>query len=399
MARRRFQCGCIFLRGKCPVWVARMRKYTTQLDGKSRAQHLSVVLGSLRDLPTERAARRRLDPLLTNINSLAARPLRVATVSDFADHWARAFVAHLKPSTQRVTSVHVTRYIKPLLGGTLLEDVSAELQQLFVAELRRRHGHLSRKTLRNILGTLSSMLTTARKWGYSAPAVHMADLQLPPAAPRATDRAFTVSEIQQILALAGEPWRTMFAIAALTGLRAGEILGLQVGDLDFTNHLLHVRRSVCLGKLQSPKSEGSAAALPMPAELVAIIRRHIASQMRTSAEGLLFVTRRGRPYNPQRIVERVLKPILRDKLNAAHRGRGFHSFRHAHSSLLLATGAPPTVAQKQLRHSDARITLAIYGHVVGQDHRLAVNAVAGRLLPDGIHLLFPTVPNSAPPAP
>ena len=55
---------------------------------------------------------------------------------------------------------------------------------------------------------------------------------------------------------------------------------------------------------------------------------------------------------------------------------GLHAFRHTHSSLLLETGASPTVAQAQLRHSDPRITLGIYGHIIGDSQRNAVDRVA-----------------------
>jgi integrase len=52
-----------------------------------------------------------------------------------------------------------------------------------------------------------------------------------------------------------------------------------------------------------------------------------------------------------------------------------HAFRHAHASLLLDVGANPKVAQEQMRHSDARITLGVYGHVIGDAQRDAVNKV------------------------
>jgi integrase len=54
---------------------------------------------------------------------------------------------------------------------------------------------------------------------------------------------------------------------------------------------------------------------------------------------------------------------------------GLHAFRHMHSSLLLETGTSPTVTQAQLRHSDARITLGVYGHVIGDSQRNAVEKV------------------------
>jgi integrase len=49
-----------------------------------------------------------------------------------------------------------------------------------------------------------------------------------------------------------------------------------------------------------------------------------------------------------------------------------HSMRHGAASSLLADGATPTVVQRQVRHSDARKTLGIYGHVIGDEQRSAV---------------------------
>jgi integrase len=55
---------------------------------------------------------------------------------------------------------------------------------------------------------------------------------------------------------------------------------------------------------------------------------------------------------------------------------GLHAFRHAHTSLLLDTGATPKVVQEQLRHADPRVTLDVYGHVLGDARRNAVEKVA-----------------------
>jgi integrase len=95
---------------------------------------------------------------------------------------------------------------------------------------------------------------------------------------------------------------------------------------------------------------------------------------------LLFFNRRGRPYNATKVVQKALWPVL-DKLKIER--CGLHAFRHTHSSLLLETGASPTVAQAQLRHSDPRITLGIYGHVIGDSQRNAVDRVAEILDPNG----------------
>jgi integrase len=62
---------------------------------------------------------------------------------------------------------------------------------------------------------------------------------------------------------------------ATTGLRVGEILGLQAGDFDFERRVLHIRRSVWRGKLRTTKNVNSEAMLPIPAPLADIVRAHI----------------------------------------------------------------------------------------------------------------------------
>jgi len=91
------------------------------------------------------------------------------------------------------------------------------------------------------------------------------------------------------------------------------------------------------------------------------------------------MNRFGRPYNANKVVQKGLWPVLETlKIEKC----GLHAFRHTHTSLLLEVGAPPTVAQAQLRHSDPRITLGIYGHVIGDSQRNAVERVAEILRPN-----------------
>lgn len=174
----------------------------------------------------------------------------------------------------------------------------------------------------------------------------------------------------------------MFAIAAMTGLRVGEILALQIGDFDFENRLLAVRHSVWRGEIQTPKTVGSQAVLPLPDSLAEIVKQHVA----TLKGPWLFLNRRGNLFIAENVVRQALAPIL-DKLKIPR--CGFHAFRHLHASLLLSSGAAPQVAQKQLRHADPRMTLGVYAHVIGDSHREAVDKVAARIM-------FPNVPNLRP---
>src|SRR5713226_4032357 len=91
MARRRYQQGRVFLRGKKPPkWVGRFRVDVVQQDGTVMRVERSVVLGTRRELPTEKLARRRLELLVAPINSPSYRPGRIATVAEFAERWKSA---------------------------------------------------------------------------------------------------------------------------------------------------------------------------------------------------------------------------------------------------------------------------------------------------------------------
>ena len=71
----------------------------------------------------------------------------------------------------------------------------------------------------NILGVLSSMMRTAKSWGYNVQPIVTSDLALPAAQVRKQPRFFNGEEARRIIMIAAEPYRTMFAIAAMTGLR------------------------------------------------------------------------------------------------------------------------------------------------------------------------------------
>lgn len=378
MARRRYQNGCVFLRGKNPVWVGRYREDIAGPDGHPVRVLKSIVLGSKKELPTKRLAERRMEQELARINSPGYRPGRVATLEEFSARWKREVLSKRKPSTIHAAESHLKIQILPILGKMKLSEIGVENQQSFVTRLS---GTVSRKTLLNVLGTLSSMLTTAQNWGYICERVTFGKLALPERDIQQETLTFTEDEARTIIVEAKGQYRVMFAIAAMTALRVGEILALQVGDFDFDNRLLTVRRSVWRGKLQTPKSINSEAVLPLPDALAEIVKEHV----KGLSTPWLFLNRRGHFFIGENVVRQALAPIL-DKLKIPR--RGFHAFRHLHASLLLSTGAAPQVAQKQLRHSDARITLGIYGHIIDNSHRNAVEKVAS--------ILFPTVPNLKP---
>ncbi len=373
MARKRYQQGCVYQDGN--KWKGRYREDVITEEGTRRVRR-EVILGSMREM-TRRMAERQMGIVLAKINGFDYRPGRVATFSEFVERWKAEVLTKQQPSSARAVKSHLNCYIVPQLGKLSLEQFGVENQQTFVTRVSEKS--VSRKTVLNILGTLSSILSTARDWGYNCQQIAIDKLHLPPRDARYEAPYFTVTQLRNILAIAEEPWRTLFTILAMTGLRAGEVLGLQVGDLDFLRMTITIRRSAWYGRIQATKSRASETVLPMPESLGQVLKSYLASGNRQAGD-FLFVTRNNRPPSSNKVVEYHLWMIL-DALGIPR--CGLHAFRHSHTALLFDSGATPKVVQRQLRHSDARTTLQIYGHVVGNAQREAVERVAAVLDANG----------------
>jgi len=171
-------------------------------------------------------------------------------------------------------------------------------------------GKRTAKTVENVLLTLSSILGSARKWGYKIPEVALSDLSLPRKV-KAKPRCYSADEMARIVSSADEPLGTICFVLCATGMRIGEALALRTEDLDFTRRLIHVRSSVYAGTLGTPKSDASIGSLPMPPVLATRLKTFLDSKhYRHNGQRLLFANRRGRPFSANKLREKKLRPLL-----------------------------------------------------------------------------------------
>ena len=372
--RRRFQRGTLVERAG--RWYGVCRVDVLQPDGTLRRVQRWQTLGLVSE-QSERAAWKEFQTTLNRVNEAAMRiaPKSGSTLSDYIEEWRRDVAVNLKRSTVRAAESHLRAHILPKFGNLHLTEITTKTVQGFVAYLAS--GGRSRKTVENVLLTLSSLLKTAKAWGYGCGDFRFADLTLPREGVREEPRCFSDDEVRKIIAVAREPLSTIVHIAAVLGLRIGETLALRVSDVDFAKHVIRIRQSVDAATrvVGGVKSRASSADLPMPKELEARLRSYLLQHNGESE--LLFVNRRGRPFSANKLRTRELHPLL-DKLGI-ERG-GFHALRHGAASSLLADGATPAVVQRQLRHSDARITLDAYAHVIGDEQRVMVQNRSARLV-------------------
>ena len=380
MARRRYQTGCVFKRGKRrKVWVARWREDVLCEDGKVGRILRSVVLGSVADLPTRKDAQVRLDEELRAVNQGTVRPESSMLFGTFAEEqWKTLVLPTLKLSTQHGYKTVLAKHLLPYWRDWRLRDIGRQDVQQWVADRFRRK--LGWQTVRNAWTLLSGILETAVEYGYLSmnPA---RGVKFPEKELKEAPVLFTAEDFVKLLEQLDEPYRTMARLIALTGLRIGELLAVRWRCLDLEIGTLSVRESVYEGKFQSPKTRKSRRTMPLGPQIIVWLREHRLRAKRTESDDLVFGNRKGQPLRESKLLRNVLQPA------AERAGLGrvtWHQFRHIHSSLLNDLRVPVKIAQEQLGHSSISTTLNIYTHVVDASHRKAIEALEREL--------FPTVP-------
>jgi integrase len=242
------------------------------------------------------------------------------------------------------------------------EDVSLCLQDLALA------GY-SRASLDKVRGVLVQVLRHAERQGLVAR--NVAAIVPTPAGPRSEGRSLTVDQARALLEAAdGHPLEAAFIVALTSGLRPGELLGLQWQDVDLEQGLLRVSRAVRrVGgavQLGPTKTGGSRRQLRLPAGGVEALRQHRARQIAQADVmgeqwqdlGLVFATSRGTLLDPAN-----LRRALRTVTEQAGLGRWHpHELRHSAASLLSAAGVPLEEVADVLGHTSTRVTSATYRH-------------------------------------
>ena len=362
LARRRLQRGTLLLLGTKTEkrWYGRWREDIVTESGQVRRIRRQEFLGTLKDFGTKRLALRELEDRLNPINDTNYRPRRTATFVEFAKRWETEVVSQFKPSTASNYRMHLRRHLVPFFGKYQVKDIDTERVQQFVARQKS-----APKTVRNLCVTLQSLWSSARAWGYVATDI-FDGVKLPK--PGHTKRFFfAAEEVQKIISAAKEPYRTWYGLAAETGLRAGELCGLSVDDINLKGGMLQVRQSAWRGKLGSPKNEESVRVVELSPQAC----KHLEGFLKTwrpNAQRLLFATRNGTPWDQNLLLKRQFRPLLRALKIEVPRGNGFHAFRHANASLMNHFKASHKLRQQRLGHAaGSPVTDQIYTHVISED--------------------------------
>lgn len=352
--------GTVFFDQRRGKWVAQL---SVPDPVRGRLRRVSRVAG------TQREALKILQKLREEHERGVLAHGRPPTLAQFLHQWLEGRRPSLRPRTWAGYESIVRVRIVPALGRLPLDKVTPPVLQAFTSQLLAQG--LSAQSVQNTHRLLHRAFADAVKWGLLGR--NPCDLVDPPRVNRPQPRAFTATEVAQLLAAcADDSLGPLVTVAVLTGLRQGELLALQWSDIDWERGELSVVRSLQRVRGQGlvvvpPKTATSRRRVPLPPlalEALRVQRRRQLEQRLAAgpawADGdWVFTTSLGAPLDPAETTRRFQALLARVGLRRVR----FHDLRHTVATLLLTDGVHPKVVASLLGHSTIQITLDTYSHV------------------------------------
>jgi integrase len=322
---------------------------------------------------------------MNTVNGCCIPPEHILTIVDFVEAvylpWAKE---NKKPSTyhgyEDAWDLHLKNLVSRECGN--LKDVRTYTIQQWLNAIGQKE--LSRNSLKRIKSVLSGIFKQAKRLGFYDGVNPVMDTEVNPhAAPPANTYAYSLEQIQIILARLPEPAATVFAVASFAGLRRGEIEGLEWQD--YRNGELHVTRSIWNGKVTGPKTAMSCAPVPVIRPLAERLEMHRLLRGNPKS-GPMFPNIDGRYANTNNLLNRAILPALNicrcgisegkkhakqdhkyERDTSIPEWRGFHAARRGLGSNLYRLGVPDKTIQQILRHSNVSVTLGYYVKTASPD--------------------------------
>ena len=336
------------------------------------------------------AERARIEILSRLDHGTYVSPDRRTVGSYLEGDWLPAVKARLKASTWDSYSRNIRLHISPKLGPIPLQALTATSLNEFYASLisegrRDGNGGLAPKTVRYLHGIIRKALADAARWNLLQR--NVADQADPPAirstAPEMT--TWTADELTRFLDfVSNDRLYAAWVIAATTGLRRGELLGLRWIDIDLDASRLSVQQTLVSvayePRFSVPKTARSRRSVSLDATTVAALRAHRRRQLEERMSwgqaykdsGLVVTREDGTLVHPDRFTQIFDKHV---KHSGQPRIR-LHDLRHTHATLALAAGVHPKVVSERLGHATVAFTLDVYSHAVPALQEDAADRVA-----------------------
>jgi integrase len=298
------------------------------------------------------------------------------------EHWTPHCEDTMKASARKSHESNINHHLLPALGGLKLSEIQPPRLARLLKE--KRAAGMSDKTRLNLYLLLGAMF---------AYAIDQRLLKVSPLSPADRPRVepeekptLALPRIEAVITAVPSQFRPLFIVLALTGLRIGEVLGLKWADVDFERNSLHIRRSVWMGREQSPKSKRSIREKPLGAILRHALEAQQSLCLSTEPGDYVFAAGNGHALYADDLRKRVLYPAM-DKAGITDRKRrafGFHLFRHSAATHLLQASGNLKTTSSFLGHASTATTGDIYAHTLPDVERADMEMPETSMFPKGL---------------
>jgi len=297
--------------------------------------------------------------------------------TDFLDDWLETKKTHVAEQTWSYYSQIVRDYIKPKLGMFTLRELSTRRIQFFYNHLVEQEVGL--RTIEKNHSIIHASLNYAVKYGLIP--TNPDAFTDPPKPKKKEMKYLNVEEVKQLLQVAKENNDRNYALyylAIVTGMRQGELLGLQWKNVDLERGVIKINQNLKrlpTGKLVfgKPKTKTSIRSIAIGDETIEVLKEQKQRIERECNDenlkelwkemDLVFPSTIGTPIDPTNILKKFRQSLKQAKLPRIR----FHDLRHTAASLMLNNGIDVLVASRRLGHAKPSITLDVYGHLLTSD--------------------------------
>jgi len=314
--------------------------------------------------------RTKLRKLLAERDEGIAYDSENLTVSAYLDRWLEAVKGSVRERTWERHEQVVRVHLKPTIGGVKLDRLNAlQVQGVYG---RKLEAELSPRSVEIIHATLHKVLKQAAGWTLIPR--NVAASATPPRPVKKEIKPLSREQARTHLeASRSDVLFAFYVLAVTTGMRNGELLGLQWKDVDLDTGTLQVRRTVWGSVVSPPKTAAGNRTIRLTGLAVAALKEHRLAAAKQRISEWVFPSRTGTPLSVHNVHNRSWKPLLkRAGLPASTR---MHDLRHTCATLLLSRGVPVKVVSEMLGHADVAITLAVYQSVLPDMQESAAKAM------------------------
>jgi integrase len=361
----------------------------TLRDGAKRYDAVWIAAGKQKwkTFQRRRDAENFLVATVKSVHDGTYQDFKPTLMDDVFNRWLQHLHTHenfgkVKFSTARCYRLMVEQHYRPAFGQYRSDHLTAEVVNAWTAQLAQRiaNQQMRPKTYNNLITLLKSILKWARRSDQRFlrhdPMEHIERL-----GKQQTEREILEPvDLWQLLkaAQAHPPADTILKVAAFTGLRRGELFGLQWGDLQRNPEgggRLFIRRSIVLGRVTTPKTAGSFRVVDVPEGLIEELLLYQSAYPPVTE--WIFPNANGGPMDGDNWSKRVFRRLV-EGLGLTQR-IGLHTLRHTYVSLLIAQGENIKYISRQVGHSTIAMTMDTYGHLLKETGQAAMQRLDQRL--------------------